>query len=58
VLTITPEPRLVARLASSGNWSPKKRRKIGSLSSGWRGERISFEVEMLTTEGVARWTAS
>src|SRR5688572_25197598 len=55
---MTPEPRLEARCASSGSCSPKKRRKIGSLSSGWRCERISFEVKMLTTEGAARCTAS
>src|SRR5437763_14637148 len=55
---MTPEPRLEARCASSGSWSPKKRRNTGSLSSGWRGERISFEVDTLTTEGVARCTAS
>ena len=58
MLTITPEPRLEARCASSGSCSPKKRRKIGSLSSGWRGVRISFEVKMFTTEGIARCTAS
>src|SRR3954466_14087587 len=55
---MTPEPRLDARCASSGSWSPKKRRKSGSLSSGCRGERISLEVKMLTTDGVARRTAS
>src|SRR3954466_16281238 len=55
---MTPEPREDARCASSGSWSPKKRRNTGSLSSGWRGERISLEVETLTTEGVARCTAS
>ena len=34
VQEITPEPRLEARCASSGSCSPKKRRKIGSFSSG------------------------
>jgi len=58
VLTMTPEPRLEARCASSGSCSPKKRRKIGSFSNGCFGERISFEVKMFTTEGVARCTAS
>src|SRR5436853_2854550 len=55
---MTPEPRLDARCASSGSWSTKKRRNTGSLSSGWRGERISLEVDTLSTEGVARCTAS
>src|SRR5690348_9066258 len=55
---MTPEPRLEARCASSGSCSPKNRRKRGSLRSGCRGERISLEVKMLTTDGVARRTAS
>src|SRR5690606_6215781 len=55
---MTPEPRLAARCASSGSWSPKKRRKSGSFSSGWLGARISLDVKMLTTEGLARWTAA
>src|SRR6266850_880377 len=43
---------------SSDNCSPKKRRNTGSLSNGWRDERTSFDVEMLTTDGDARRTAS
>ena len=57
-LTITPEPRLIERCVSSPNWSPKKRRNSGSLSSGLRCACTSFDVKMLTTAGVARPTAS
>src|SRR4029078_1893413 len=57
LLTITPEPRLDARCASSGSCSPKKRRKSGSLRSGCRGERISLEVKIFTTHVGARRTA-
>ena len=60
--TITPEPsefctRSAPPGTPPGNWSPKKRRKKGSLSSGEGTVRTVRRVKMLTTAGAVRFTS-
>ena len=50
---MTPEPKLKVRFGLDSNWSPKKRRNVGSFSNGGANSLISLLVNMLTTDGMA-----
>ena len=55
--TMTPEPSAFCCRSAPGSWSPKKRRKNGSLSSGDGDARTIRRVLTLTTAGAARFTS-